>query len=217
MTTIHSSKSKISLGFLALFVFSLLVPICLASSSAQIGINAASIEPMVEKNNIRVALRATIEKQNQMTVLVKVSNFSEQPVLVSPDAVEMSTQEGFIILPSNGIKSAPSSSSATWAKISKAAALIPFSDPYKLISRTQKTVEYAEKHGLFQSGEQSKLNRYKLRDVLLPPGMATHGLIIYDSSSLNAFDYNPLLRIKVMVNHEPFEFIFDSAPLKHSA
>lgn len=189
-------------------------PFSFGWTSASPEITPHSIEPMIEKNDIRVALRATLEKKNQMMVLVKVSNFSSQSVLVSPNAVEMSTEEGFVILPSNGLKETNSEEySAAWSKISKAASLIPFSDPYKLVSRTQKAAEYAQKNNLFQPKSDLKFERYRLHDVILAPGTATHGLIVYDSSMLKAFDYSPKLRIKVTVNQNPFEFVFDSTPL----
>lgn len=177
-----------------------------------------SMEPAVEKNGVRVALRSSIQKRNQMQVLVKVSNFSEQPVLVSPDAVETTTEEGFVILPSNGIKASPSDAEMAWSRISKAATLIPFADPYQIISKTQKVADFAKKSGLWDQIQNSqKKKSFQLKEVILQPGMATHGLIVYDASSLNAFEYNPMLHIKVMINGEPFEFVFDSTPLKKTS
>ncbi len=176
------------------------------------------MEPAVEKNGVRVALRSSIQKRNQMQVLVKVSNFSEQPVLVSPDAVETTTEEGFVILPSNGIKASPSDAEMAWSRISKAATLIPFADPYQIISKTQKVADFAKKSGLWDQIQNSqKKKSFQLKEVILQPGMATHGLIVYDASSLNAFEYNPMLHIKVMINGEPFEFVFDSTPLKKTS
>ena len=177
-----------------------------------------SLEPTVEKNGVRVALRSSIQKRNQMQVLVRVSNFSTQPVLVSPDAVETTTEEGFVILPSNGLQAIPSDAEVTWSRISKAATLIPFADPYQIISKTQKVADFAKKSGLWDQIQNSqKKKSFQLKEVILQPGMATHGLIVYDASSLNAFEYNPMLHIKVMINGEPFEFVFDSTTLKKSS
>lgn len=176
-----------------------------------------SLEPAVEKNGVRVALRTSIRKKDELTVFVKISNLSEQPILVSPDAIEASTEEGFIIQPIGSKKTVsenwnPSSDNSSWKKISKVAAFIPFSDPYHILSSAKAIANYAEK----KSATLSKLNstprksRGLLKEVILQPGMATHGLIIYDASSLKAFDYAPTLHIKVIVGQEPFEFKFAS-------
>ena len=174
-----------------------------------------SMEPTIEKNGVRVSLRSNIQKKNQMRVLIKVSNFSGQPILVSPDAIETTTEEGFVIRPSNGIL--VDSSESHWSKFSKAASLIPFADPYQIISKTQKVADFAKKSGLWDHLQNGQKKTLQLKEVILQPGMATHGLIIYDASSLNAFSYNPMLRIKVNVGSEPFEFIFDSTPLKQGS
>lgn len=189
----------------------LAVPAVKAQSPVLNSYGTVSIDPSVEKNDIRVTLQASIQKKNELSVLVKVSNFSAEPVFVSPDAVEMSTEEGFIILPSNGVT--PDSDSH-WSKISKVAALIPFADPYQIISKTQKVADFAKKTGLLEAFENKNTNRHQLREVILQPGMATHGLIIYNAASLNAFSYNPRLHIRVVVSSEPFEFVFNSSPFK---
>ncbi len=180
-----------------------------------------SLEPAIEKDGIRVALRTSIKKKNELTVLVKISNFSEQPVLVSPDAVEASTEEGFIMKlagssESKNLSAWPEASqkSNTWSKWSEVAALVPFVDPYRIISSTKAIADYAGKNSskFFKSAQKSS---GLLREVILQPGMATHGLIVYDASALKAFDYAPNLRIKVTVGNEPFEFKFasESQPL----
>jgi len=216
-----------SRNFKKVLVPSLLL-FCLMASPARTQLSSAantqrapgpiSMEPSVEKNGVRVALRSSIQKRNQMQVLVRVSNFSDQPVLVSPDAVETTTGEGFVILPSNGVKASLSDTAITWSRISKAATLIPFADPYQVISKTQKVADFAKKSGLWDQIQNSQQKKtFQLKEVILQPGMATHGLIVYDASSLNAFEYNPMLHIKVMINGEPFEFVFDSTPLKQSS
>ena len=208
--------------------FTGIVLFCLMVSPAQTQFSSAtntqkapgpiSMEPAVEKNGVRVTLRSNIQRRNQMQVLVKVSNFSEQPVLVSPDAVETTTGEGFVILPSNGLKASPSDAAITWSRISRAATLIPFADPYQVISKSQKVADFAKKSGLWDQIQNSQQKKtFQLKEVILQPGMATHGLIVYDASSLNAFEYNPMLHIKIMINGEPFEFVFDSTPLKQSS
>lgn len=221
MLLLYSKKLNHRLSLIALLLL-VISPLAFAqvsfSNSSLRDSGPISMEPTVEKNGVRVALRSSIQKKNQMQVLVKVSNFSEQPVLVSPDAVETTTEEGFVILPSNGISPESSNAFQTWSKISKAASLIPFADPYRIISKTQKVADFAKKSGLWEQIQNSqKKKNFHLKEVILQPGMATHGLIVYDASSLNAFEYNPMLHIKIMVNGEPFEFIFDSTPLKRSA
>lgn len=176
-----------------------------------------SLEPSVEKNGVRVALRTSIRKRDQLSVLVKISNLSEQPILVSPDAVEASTAEGFVI-PTLASKTQTThwsnepSSNSSWSKFEKVAAYIPFSDPYKLVSSTYALAKYAGKSiaAMPQTSASSPSQKGLLHEVILQPGMATHGLIIYDASSLKAFSYAPTLRIKVMVGEEPFEFKFSS-------
>lgn len=178
-----------------------------------------SLEPAVEKNGVRVALRTSIQKKDELSVLVKISNFSDQPILVSPDAVEASTEEGFTMQLAGssktvsggwGTNSTPSNSS--WSKLAKVAAFIPFSDPYKIVSSTYALAQYAGKSAAAYSkaAANSDARRGLLHEVILQPGMATHGLIIYDASSLKAFNYSPTLHIKVTVGSEPFEFKFSS-------
>lgn len=214
------THNKLTLGLVLLMLTGTLPA---SSQTPEMAVHAhspgpISMEPAVEKNGVRVALRSNIQKRNQMQVLVRVSNFSNQPVLVSPDAVETTTEEGFVILPSNGLKAYPSDAEVTWSRISKAATLIPFADPYQIISKTQKVADFAKKSGLWEQIQNSqKKKSFHLKEVILQPGMATHGLIVYDASSLNAFEYNPMLHIKVMINGEPFEFVFDSTPLKRSS
>jgi len=216
-----SSKKRIGSIILGAGIFLGILSFAYAQnpiSSSHKDVGPISVEPAIEKNGVRVALRSSIQKRNQMQVLVRVSNFSNQPVLVSPDAVETTTEEGFVILPSNGIKAFPSDTELAWSRISKAATLIPFADPYQIFSKTQRVADFAKKSGLWDQIQNSqKKKSFQLKEVILQPGMATHGLIVYDASSLNAFEYNPILHIKVMINGEPFEFVFDSAPLKKSS
>ena len=180
-----------------------------------------SLEPAIEKDGVLVALRTVLQKKDQLSVLVKISNLSEKPILVSPDAVEATTEEGFVMklagseLPiAKSWQSNPEKKSS-WDKFTQVAALIPFSDPYRIISTTTKLAKYASQSATALS--QPSFNtptsrRGLLHEVILQPGMATHGLIIYDASMLKAFDYSPTLRIKVMVGEEPFEFKFASQP-----
>ncbi len=175
-----------------------------------------SLEPAIEKDGVRVALQTSIQKKDELMVLIKISNLSTQPILVSPDAVEASTAEGCVIKPAGTSGAAQGkwdnspAKKSSWAKFTDAAAFIPFSDPYHIISSTKAIAQYAEKNNIRFFKPAQKTNRGFLREVILQPGMATHGLIIYDASSLRAFDYAPTLHIKVTVGEEPFEFQFSS-------
>ena len=172
-----------------------------------------SLEPAIEKDGVRVALQTSLQKKDRLTVRVKISNLSENPVLVSPDAVEASTEEGFVIQPIGSKGSDTSkwkdsdSKNDRWSKISKVAALIPFSDPYRIVSSTRAIANFAQKN--LASPPKKKFDGL-LHELILQPGMATHGIINYDASSLKAFDYAPTLHIKVTVGSEPFEFKFAS-------
>ncbi len=186
-----------------------------------LAVGPVSLEPAIEKEGVRVALRTSMQKRDELSVLVKISNLSEQPILVSPDAVEATTEEGFVMKLA-GSELSPTShwaknpeKKSSWDKLTQVAALIPFSDPYKIISTTSKIAKYASQttSANSQTSMRSPASRRGLlREVILQPGMATHGLIVYDASSLKAFDYAPTLRIKVMVGEEPFEFKFASQP-----
>ncbi len=214
------SKTRYLIFFL--FALSSAFSLCQAqsapSSSPPVMTGPISREPAVEKDGVRVALQTSRPKKNLLKLRVKISNLSDRPVLVSPDAVETSAEGGFVLptVAASGAAAStwsntPSTNNA-WAAFSKVAALIPFSDPYKIISSTKSLAEYAEKKaGEYSRANQSD-NRGLLRELILQPGMATHGFIVYDASSLRAFDYAPNLHIKVTVSGEPFEFQFASQP-----
>ncbi len=181
-----------------------------------------SFEPNLERDHVQVSLKTSLNKQNEMTVVIKISNLSDRPVLVSPDAVEAATEEGFVISPiSHNRKTHHSlhSENNTWSTISKAAALIPFSTPYRIVSSAKSLAQFTTKTWSAVNQNSAALNptlstqafQGSLREVILQPGMATHGSIIYDASFIKAYSQTPTIHIKVRVNDdEPFEFKFSS-------
>lgn len=188
------------------------------SSSAKIP-GPPSIEPMLEKDGVRVSLRTNVNSRNEMTVLVRISNFSQRPVLVTPDALEASTEDGFVIaqldgnLPARTVWENSQNKkpviSDSFGKMKRATALIPFSSPYRIASTAHQLALFAEK--TLAEKEKARIaisNRGLLQEVILPPGMATHGFVIYDASFVKAYDRTPAVNIKVQVGDEPFEFRF---------
>ena len=111
-----------------------------------------SLEPAVEKEGVRVALRTSIQRKNELAVLVKISNLSEQPILVSPDAVEATTEEGFVMKlagtdePNSSHWGNSPQKPTTWSRWSEVAALVPFADPYHIISSTKAIADFAKKN-----------------------------------------------------------------------
>jgi|GEM_PF-3661717 len=171
-----------------------------------------SLEPTIERDDVRVSLRTDINKKRQMTVLVKISNLSDHPVLVSPDAVEATTDGGFIIptvnINSQALEKSSFSGAKGWDTATKITALIPFSTPYQIVTSAQKMAAFTEK--TFATPQKPRLGPHgSLREVILQPGMGTHGSIIYDASFMKAYSKAPTIHIKVKADgDEPFEFVF---------
>ncbi len=190
--------------------------ICLLLSSSTQGVafpdepqlqGPVSFEPSIEKDGIRVTLKTSLNTKNRMTVLVRVANFTDHPILVSPDAMEASTEEGFTIPPSaEPAGSVETQPGKAWQTMDKLNALIPFDTPFKIVKTARGIKQFAEK--AIQNSENKDFRKKLLREVILPPGMATRGLVVYDTSILKAFEETPALHIKVKVGEEPFEFRF---------
>ena len=106
----------------------------------------------------------------------------------------------------------PFSRAKAWDTATKITSLIPFSTPYQIVTSAQKMAAFTEKAFATTQKPQSGPNG-SLREVILQPGMGTHGSIIYDASFVKAYAEAPTIHIKVKADgDEPFEFKFRGSP-----
>jgi len=170
-----------------------------------------------EKNGIHVATMAAIGRDDLLVLSVAVRNQSNKYITVSPDKIFLTMGPGFLILPLTPQKAVDKKLQGGTTSFFSLLNSIPYSDPYGVSSSVSaaSSMMNTQKQGRSEGLTDILEQRY-FKQVNLPPGLATQGLIYYDPVGYRIRKTKLPVNVIVQIGTNRFDFHFLSAGKKSS-